>query len=143
MKIIDKIYKQVIERCSSYQMETGGIIGGKNEIVCEFFFDIGHKGEGTGCYIPRVDFLNYCIADWQQKEIQFYGIFHSHYQHSELSCGDIRYINRIMSAMPTKIIRLYFPIVYPLDSKIISFMAIRDGDTIKIANDVINVVQEE
>lgn len=46
-------------------------------------------------------------------------------------------------SMPTKIIRLYFPIVYPLDSKIISFMAIRDGDTIKIADDVINVIQEE
>lgn len=63
---------------------------------------------------PNTKFLNKQINSWIEKDIDFYGIYHTHYPVGEtLSQADMNYIKNIMISLPHIYSELYFPIVIP------------------------------
>jgi len=136
MKINNHIYNKILSKCSSISTEAGGIIGGNNGIVTIFYFDKGIERNIPGYYIPNVDLFNLHLSKWQKRNIDFYGIIHSHKNDYEnLSSSDKNYIRAIMKAMPNEICFLYFPIVH--NNVISSYKAIRNYDEIFISNEEI------
>jgi len=141
MKINENTYNHIITKCSNNPGETRGIIGGKNNIISAFEFDKG-MAESKQHYFPDIEKLNTCIENWQNENIKFYGIVHSHFrEEKELSFGDTKYIHIIMEAMPKNIRFLYFPIVLP-QKELVSFKALWVKNEINIINDDIKIINE-
>ncbi|MCL2354401.1 MAG: hypothetical protein FWC68_00625 [Oscillospiraceae bacterium] len=141
MKIAKKIYDEIIIKCLNMPIETGGILGGRNNIVSSFVFDIGLDNSSIQHYFPNIDKLNACLMYWQSNDIQFYGIVHSHLQKErKLSIGDLQYIRTIMLSMPKHITFLYFPIVLPRYKEIISYKAVRLKSEVSIINSNIKII---
>ena len=140
VNINKEVYSKILDIIPTIPPETGGILGGKNDIITNFVFDTGLPNGDIGHYYPDIDKLNSCILDWQKHGIKFYGIVHSHLNHEKsLSLGDEVYIKEIMFAMPTDIKTLYFPIVFPR-KEIIPYRAEREKDKLKIIFDGINII---
>lgn len=140
MCIKDELYKDLLRR-PTVPPETGGILGRRKGVICAVFYDEGLIHTESAVYQPNVDRLNQCIYEWEQEEIEFCGMFHTHFPGQEtLSTGDKIYIQKIMESMPDQIKRLYFPIVIP-GEKVISYEAIfRNGD-ISLENKPIRIIQ--
>ena len=139
MILLKTIYDKIINNCSTALVETGGIIGGKRNIITHFILDGENELNSTQHYYPNIDNLNSCIKIWQNEGILFYGIVHSHFhEDKELSFGDKQYIQKIMQAMPREIKFLYFPIVLP-QNELVSFKAVRMKDNINIIYDDITI----
>ena len=102
--------------------EHGGIIGGRNEIITHFAFDVGISSMNYDSYIPNTEYLNEIIRIWQNTNIKFYGIVHTHRINADsFSNGDKDYIEAILNAH-SFIKQLYFPIIIP-NNKIICYKA--------------------
>lgn len=129
MKITRSVYNEIINGCPCSPIEAGGILGAEQGVIKYVVFD--SMGGEYGKYVPNTDNLNCTISDWQCKQIDFAGIFHSHYPVGELlSEPDIEYIKTIMTALKNACSELYFPIVIP-GEKIVSYKAeIIDGDVV-------------
>lgn len=113
MKIKHEIYEQLINM-PEVPPELGGILGCVDGIICDVFFDSQYSTMSSAIYKPNIVTLNKKIIEWQEVEIDFCGIFHSHpLKQTELSQCDIFYIRNIMNVMPLSIDILYFPIVIP------------------------------
>lgn len=139
MKILSEVYDQIIQ-CPSVPPEKGGILGVKNGVVCSCCFDNNLSQTNNAVYIPDVDFLNAKIREWEENDIAFSGIFHSHPKNQpELSADDIEYIKVIFQAMPTSIKTLYFPIVLP-NVALVSFKAINQEDAVHVLEDKIKII---
>ena len=140
MIIHESVCDEIIALCSGNLIETGGIIGGRNNIVSEFEFDNGDTEGSRQHYIPNIIRLNACIEKWQSEGIQFYGIVHNHFQdENELSFGDTKYIEIIMKAMPKYVQSLYFPIVLP-QRALVSFQATMVRNKINIISDDVKII---
>lgn len=125
MLIKNNVLIKILSITSQYNYETGGILGGKYNVITEFVFDKGIQTDCRGCYYPDTDKLNQQILEWQMDNIEFYGIIHSHLCLEEgLSKGDINYIELIMNSLHGKAKYLYFPIVYIKNKTIIAYKAI-------------------
>lgn len=141
MKISNEILYEVIESMPLVPPEAGGILGGKEGRICLWKYDAGYPE--TGCaYRPNVNFLNRVIAEWNDSNYDFMGIFHVHFGGSKtLSNGDKRYIEEIMRAMPDFVERLYFPIVVQPEKQFISYLAYRgSSDRVTITTDKFEVL---
>jgi len=131
------VYDLILCKISNNHGETGGIIGGQDDVVTEFEFDMGTDLSSRDHYYPATDKLNACIDRWQDNNIQFYGIVHSHLLDApKLSLGDEKYIHAIMKVMPVCINYLYFPIVVVPSKRIVSYKAVRNGGIDIIRDDV-------
>lgn len=140
MKIAQGIYNRILSKMPAVPPETGGIIGSVDDIICTAVFDMKNTETKSAVYVPDIYFLNKCISEWAENNIQFEGIFHSHpCGQNCLSDADKEYIFEIMRGLPENINRLYFPIVFP-NQKIISFRAEKSDDNVRILNDNIVVV---
>ena len=134
MMISSCVYNEIIYKCSSIFAETGGIIGGNNNVINKFLFDKGVEIIIPGYYIPDVDLLNFNLYKWRKRGIKFYGIVHSHInEYQDLSSIDKNFIRKILITMPQDIEMLYFPIVS--NKLIYSYKAIRNHDEICINDD--------
>ena len=143
MQITESVCNNIIHACLSMPLETGGILGGKNNIITEFVFDKGTPLSSKQHYYPDISKLNDCIENWQNDGIEFYGIVHSHLQDEKLlSLGDRQYIQAIMLAMPMHIRFLYFPIVLP-QKEMVSFKAMRFKNEVKIVKSNIKIISRE
>ena len=137
MFIIEDVYKKIVMGCPKAPPETGCLLGGRKGIIRFYEFDSGIFCGEPGCYIPDVNSLNLRIQQWQEDDIRFYGIAHSHCTNSKcLSDGDKCYIVRIMQSLPVNIEYLYFPLIFPRE-EILSFEAIRSGGGVRIVFDSI------
>jgi len=97
--VIDSIRQGV----SNIPPESGGILGGRNDVVTNICLDKGILGKHPCSYTPDTRFLNQKINQWAETGIQFMGMFHVHFGGTEsLSEGDKEYIVRIMEVMPKK-----------------------------------------
>lgn len=137
MKIQRTVYTQLLQACPVPPPETGGILGGRNGIVTTFALD---RLGTCGTYSPDAEKLNLIISDWEKQGIAFLGIFHTHpLGDSELSIHDRSYVERIMIAMPSRISKLYFPLVFPGD-RMLSFAAEEKFNGICIHTDAIKFI---
>lgn len=141
MKILKAAYEVLLYNTPLLPPESGGIIGGTNGIVTEIHFDAGqNSNHHPAIYVPNIESLNKVIAEWSLSNIEFYGIFHSHYpQDRTLSTGDIKYIKKIMQVMPSEIQLLLFPIILPRQD-VIAYRASNDETGISIACDKIEII---
>lgn len=115
MNIIKAVYNDILKNVSSVPPETGGILGGNDDIISVAASDcIAQKHMDMYIYELNTEFLNSILKRWYTCGIDFYGLFHTHPQNRiTLSRGDIDSIRTIMNAMPCSISKLYFPIVIP------------------------------
>jgi hypothetical protein len=112
VKINKDIYEKLLNT-PEVPPESGGILGGKDQIISKVMFDQGLITR-EGQYKPDVMFLNQTIKGWSRCGIEFYGIFHTHAkQWLDLSGEDKKYIVKIMNSMPDSVHEILFPIVFP------------------------------
>ena len=114
MKILSNVYKEILD-LPIVPPESGGIIGGRFDVISEFKIISSKNCECGDLYIPDVDKMNEIISEWYSEGIiDFVGIVHTHRPCSkELSPGDAEYIKRIMTSISNEKKELYFPIVIP------------------------------
>ena len=94
MLINSKVFYCIKNHLCNYDCESGGIIGGKDGVVTEFFFDgIGDSNE----YVPNIKKLNSVIQSWDDQSIDFLGVVHSHRCKPELSFADVEYARSIVT----------------------------------------------
>ena len=123
---------------SNIPPESGGILGGRNDVVTNICLDKGILGKHPCSYTPDTRFLNQKINQWVETGIQFMGMFHVHFGGTEsLSEGDKEYIVRIMEVMPKKIGCLYFPVVVMPERKVVAYKAVRNNEKVVIKRDCI------
>lgn len=143
MKIEAAILQRIFRQILGIPSESGGIFGSKGDIISNVEFDKGIS-KLKCAYEPNIDFLNEVIERWQEENIDFAGIFHTHFFGVEtLSQGDIAYITAIMSAVPESINQLYFPIVLPEYHKMIPYIATKDTHGIQICKDELMIVDNQ
>lgn len=135
MKILKSVISTINDSISGLPPETGGILGKHdNELIDEVVMDSLEPANTRPCsYFPNVVFLNQNIKLWQDDGILFAGIFHTHFGGVKtLSCGDRKYINAIMRAMPQQINTLYFPVFVLPDRELVCYKATRSNGIIDI-----------
>ena len=143
MKIFESIYQQMIS-LPQVPPESGGILGtSEGEIVDCFIYDEGIVSENYCVYAPNVVFLNQRIVKWREKGIRFLGVFHTHaLQWPSLSNADKDYIIDILTAMPSDVESLFFPLIFP-GGYIKSYIGVRSGKEADIFVDDIEIIKEE
>lgn len=140
MKIAESLLNAIISGCQPFPPETGGIMGGHDELITDVIFDTYPGLSEQATYSPNVVYLNDCIVRWRNQGIEFRGIFHSHpVNQYSLSGADREYITNIMSAMPTNIEELYFPIIVPTKTMFV-YRAMRLKSKILIVSDCLQKV---
>lgn len=143
MKIYKKTYDEIIQNIKDTPPESGGIIGchKDSKIVSKMFFDRGLASKKMCAYTPNIEVLNDIIFKWHKDEIQFLGIYHTHYANVEtLSSADRSYIKSIIESMPKEIKFLYFPLILMPDNKIVSYKAFLKDGKLEIKKEVVKVV---
>lgn len=136
MIIGNKTYQEIISIQNNMPPETGGILGGTDGCVTTIAYDCGKIGTKKCSYTPDVDMLNQTINEWQDRGIDFMGIFHSHFFGVKtLSEGDKRYILHIMRNMPKSVSFLYFPLIVMPERVMVVFKAEFVKDHLVIVKD--------
>lgn len=110
------IKDKIINTIGKNKIESGGIIGIKENCIVSFFFDKKICKEGQ--YTPSVRRLNKIIKKWSKDNVMFVGFVHSHPNgYNRPSSDDFVYAEKILEN--NKFIDyLLFPIVTIVDSKI-------------------------
>lgn len=141
MKIKHSVLKELLQGIHDKGYETGGILGGRNGIVTSFLQDEGMPSKYCCEYIPNVDLLNQTIETWSDDNIEFMGIYHTHYHDIKtLSKGDCEYITNIMDAMPDEISELFFPLVVFPQKEVVVYSAYKNDSSCHIALDKLSIV---
>lgn len=110
MTICEHVYIQMKKYIPDVPPEMGGLIGGRNGVITTVAFDRGISGSMCS-YMPDVYRMNRMIKRWELKNIEFLGIFHTHFWGIRtLSKSDKEYMVQILNAMPENITQLYFPV---------------------------------
>ena len=126
MRINRMLYDEILNSVRNCFPEMGGILGGTKGIVEQVYYDDGIGSEKKCSYSPYVSVLNKVLWDWKKRNIEFYGMFHTHcYGGGTLSLGDKRYIKVIMENMPEQLDKLYFPVIVFPQKEMLVYVAIR------------------
>lgn len=141
MQITEQVYYSIYSFPNA-PPEIGGILGGKNGVVTDIVIDNRNAVSNKAIYIPNIDFLNSKIEKWEKQNIEFYGIFHTHFSDNTLSKDDRINIEKIMYSMPKSIIKLYFPIVIP-QKEMIAYVAERKNNKINIYLEDIDIIENK
>lgn len=140
MKILANVLNYIINFYSTVPPESGGILGGTQNTITEYYHDNSIQSDMIAEYIPNIFHLNIKIHTWYKNGIEFYGLIHSHPSAEDtLSSSDIDYITNIMKAIPETNLSLYFPIIIP-HQKIIPYIAQKKDNNIKISKDILQII---
>ncbi len=141
MRIKQFIYERMLKEYPIPPPEQGGILGMKDDLICEYFHDDTCSITERAIYEPNVLVLNQKIEEWDNQGIQFAGIVHSHMagQYS-LSSSDKEYIKALFDELPEKVKKLYFPIIVPEDKLVIAFVAKRSNKDVIIQSDEVHII---
>lgn len=143
MIIRERVFKDLMKFLPDNPPEIGGLLGGKNYVINTIEFDDGLPGQMCG-YTPNVKRLNAVIEQWNQKNIHFMGMFHTHFFGVKtLSDFDKKYITRILDVMPEFITQLYFPIAVLPEKMLVPYIAIRKNPDVLIHEEKLFIMQEE
>lgn len=143
MKIGKEICQKIIQEMPEKPPEIGGIMGGRNGIITHLHIDRGNSNvEYCKCsYIPDTVRINSCICEWENNNIDFYGIFHCHFGGARtLSTGDVSYIKRIMRNMPERVKKLYFPVIVLPQREMICYYATLKNKKINFGEETITIL---
>ena len=144
MHILRETYHDLFHNVPDCLPEFGGILGGKEGIVSRFFTDYGMQSEWMCAYIPNVDLLNRVITEWQEDDVEFYGLFHSHFYGVEtLSAQDRSYIKEIHAHLPAEILEMSFPLLVFPEKKIINYVSHRRSGDYEITREPVVIVENQ
>jgi len=106
-----KVLKSVIDKIKSTigqePIESGGIIGGKDNTITHFCFD---NANNHSDYVPNVELMNKVIEEWANEDVMLYGVIHSHPFYSpKPSKEDLRYALKLKENNP-----FLDPIIFPI-----------------------------
>lgn len=141
MKIKKELYNQLIN-CPAVPPELGGILAGDDEMIDTVVMDSGIQNplQNGIKYITNTEYLNDQLSLLIDEGKRFWGMFHTHAnQWDSLSNADMEYIKMIMNSMPSKIEKLFFPVVYP-GLCIKAYIAQRENGETTIHNDEIELI---
>lgn len=82
MRILSQVLKDIEDTFLSAPIESGGIIGSRQGIVCAFYFDKGNYNPES--YTPSISKLNAKISERAGQGIMFCGVIHSHHNDCRL-----------------------------------------------------------
>lgn len=105
MKVYDlseQVLSDIISSIASKKPEQGGALGADMSTgkITRFYFD-DQGSRNSVEYSPDAAKITDIINDWEQENIAFCGMIHSHPgQFCQPSEGDFRYAKRILAAMP-------------------------------------------
>lgn len=112
MTFTKAVYTAIGRSLGTLLPEQGGILGGRDGVICAFFHDTSARCTRAE-YHPDTAALNRVIAEWSGAGISFMGIIHSHEAAArELSGQDLRFARSILDANPA-MESLAFPLVLP------------------------------
>lgn len=141
MKILKEIHEQILHEQRAVPPETGGILGGNNDIISSFYIDEGIPTSRTCRYLPDTEKINKIIETWQADNILFIGLYHTHFFDVDtLSEGDMLYIKSIMANMPDCIDKLYFPVIVYPKSVIIPYCAKIVSGNLSVEKDILEII---
>ncbi len=142
MRITSEVIDRIKEHFSKIpNRESGGIIGTENGIVTKVIFDDGKDVNHPCMYAPDTQMLNNSIEKWQEENVDFAGLFHTHFGGAgSLSDTDKAYIKTIISAMPEDTGYLYFPIVCIPECNITAFKASLNGGELMIVHEDVTIL---
>lgn len=143
MKIKKEIVDKIAHIANNKNSEIGGILGTSADgVITDMIPDLPE--ENTMCrfeYYPNVDFLNEKIEEWATDDIDFAGLFHTHFSGSKnLSEADKVYINAIMDRAKEISKCLFFPIFTLPDNELTVYKACFSNDEIVIEKDELVIV---
>ena len=139
MKISGFIHEKIMSMYGIVPPECGGIIGGKDEIITEYYHDFTTSDINSAVYEPNAEELNRVIHNWSERGISFYGMVHSHPENEKmLSEDDISYIKELMCSL-TDGTKLYFPIVFPKQT-IVPYGVLLKNGLITIVEEKLEIV---
>lgn len=141
MKIQSAIHNYILKACELLPFESGGIIGSKNGVITSCLHDVGLEEKGSmGHYVPDTEALERQIALWQKEDIEFCGMYHSHFvSHPWLSSGDVQYIKEIMNSLDGAE-KLLFPLVLVKEKQIVFFEAVKTEKEISITKVDVEII---
>ena len=109
MKILKRTLEVMLDAIGSSPIESGGIIGFKNDSICAFEKDGSYHSRYE--YRPDAELLNSIIGEWNREGISFCGIVHSHlYGFNSPSLSDKVYASNLVR-FGENISEMFFPIV--------------------------------
>jgi len=143
MKIKSDVLEKIISLYPIVPPENGGVLGGINGVICEYYHDGFNDITDAAMYVPNVKLLNNVIDEWNKIGVEFVGLIHSHISDNEsLSGGDKEYIREVFKVMPDTINMLFFPVMLPKYKTIIPYIAKRESGNIRFIKDEIHVVKD-
>ena len=111
-----EIYDDIVQKIGAAPIESGGILGIKDGVICSFYFDHTSPSRNDE-YIPDISVLNEGIKIWFDLGIDFAGIVHSHpNSYDRPSSGDYIYVRRLKKSNP-QLEKVFFPIVTKTNEK--------------------------
>lgn len=129
LKIYRKTYDDFITTVSQLPIESGGIIGAVDNVVCSYFVDNTNYNSDT--YKPNADLLNDKIQQWQKSDIEFFGIFHTHpVSVKELSVPDKQSITLLMNQLTDSSKILFFPLVFQDKTMVVFKAEVANGNVV-------------
>ena len=141
MRIYESVLNTIIASTPLVPPESGGILGGRNNLISCYVMDNRDDVDAGAIYVPDTAVLNRAIREWKQEEIELYGLYHTHFANGlTLSSGDKVYIAKIMDNLPKRIQYLYFPIVLPRE-RMIAYCAGFEGGKIRITSEEIEIIK--
>lgn len=142
MKITEEVLDKILLSYPSTVPEMGGILGGQNKIITEYFHDDKtNKNLERAIYMPNVLYLDSVIKKWSDSNIELYGLIHSHPANEDtLSKDDVCYIKEIMKEMKNGM-KLYFPLVMP-NQRIVPFVVIKSVGGLRIVEEEIEIYKK-
>lgn len=143
MKIRQKVIDNISAIANSKNLEFGGILGGtEDRIITDMVADL--PPDTVGCrfeYCPNTEFLNAQIEEWAETDIDFLGIFHTHFSGSRnLSDADKEYIEAIMTGAKDIVEYLYFPIFTLPDNELNVYKAYFEDEEMIIKKDELVII---
>ena len=143
MRITKRAYDLLDYHISGAPPEMGGILGSiDGKSITHVVVDMNSVISGRCCqYSPNVEYLNNCISSWLQDDIEFKGVFHTHFANVEtLSLADENYICKIMKGMPEEIDYLFFPVFILPKRKLICYQAKREERKVNIVREDLEII---
>lgn len=148
MRISSAVYQAIESTVGCYGPETGAMLGGsrKDGVVRQFHFDDQAQRTNVS-YSPHFISLNAILREqWNPRDVNLLGFVHSHPGWlKKPSGGDLIYAKKILDHNP-ELNELWMPIVIPIAEtghfKIYPFVAVRDGDGIRIEKCALELVDD-
>lgn len=92
-----RAWQQMLGTVAVQEPETGGIIGGRGNVVSRFHFDALASAD-INSYHPDAASLNEVIQAWQKEGVQFLGVVHSHMRQPRYpSVNDLAYARSVLN----------------------------------------------